>query len=1074
MDQPYLSWCLVVRNCEATLEATLKSLRERTPEAEIVIVDTCSSDGTVEIAKRYADVFEIYKGPRGDWDETIAWVTDMAAARQRSFDLASGHWIGWADGDDRIPGAEEAEQLLKLNGYWKRSRRFQKVEDGNGASSQPVALEDWFRALEKQYPEATCVWAPYLYQRDENDAAIIWQDRERFIRNDDPPKYRWSEAAHEILVPIGDYRPPRVDLAHLLFVHEKDFSDEAYYYSTSRHFDVMLKLYEQGGDEITTRRCLYLAAYAPQHAATRELEFLTAAHASATNRIDRTRALVAVGNYYITKGLYSDASEHFGAAQTLTPDMPDPWYAAATAAAHMRDHVRAVQWFERGIACEIIPGSEIAPRHHEIRYPTLLCLELQKLADAQIEFGAHAQAERSLARAVDLANRVKTADSVGHDKNEALDRWYFVDNKHRSQLHAMAIHNLWQYLVQNDETAKAVELINVIPHNLQDHPLMVAMELWSRTIVEHMTNPQAYVEHYNKQEETGFEPAPAEWLNAEGTPQPRVPWIAEWINTRCPNARVLDYGCNDGLIGIPLLQMCPNIDYYAAEIADQPIDVFKEHMIEHRISPDRVSFIKLNPILSEDGAVRSALDDAEAVFDVIIWTEVIEHVPDPVESVSSLRELLAPEGRLMITTPWGSYDAGRPCSHTKHGKRDPRGHLRAMTARDVYDALEFGGCTVETLYNNADLQQRGVTMHVRARAALREASRPVAFAVPSALWDWNGRSVHIEGMGASEECIVYMAEQLAPQHKVDVFGPVPQPEVLHDVGYWPRPQLRHVDDDTKIVVSRGPTYYKQIDERIGEPTDKILWLQDAYYPELNADVANEYESIVVVSEWHKQAMHDRHGVPLDKMHVIYNFLLAEHFKNPGIERKRDHFIYASSPDRGLTRLLRVWPRILAKHPNATLNIFYGWKGCQTLGANEDSGWTKKFQAIRAEYDKLKFQPGVHEFGLVDHRRLAHEFMLAGVWGYHTAFEETGCLSASKARAGGAVPVTSALAALNETAKCDQGFLIDPEADDYDDQFVEACFAAIDTSDDERQRMSEEAIETYRAEVAASQWRRLLK
>src|SRR3972149_2887832 len=43
--RPFLSWCLIARNCAKTLEATLKSLRERTPEAEIVVVDTMSGDG---------------------------------------------------------------------------------------------------------------------------------------------------------------------------------------------------------------------------------------------------------------------------------------------------------------------------------------------------------------------------------------------------------------------------------------------------------------------------------------------------------------------------------------------------------------------------------------------------------------------------------------------------------------------------------------------------------------------------------------------------------------------------------------------------------------------------------------------------------------------------------------------------------------------------------------------------------------------------------------------------------------------------------------------------------------------
>src|SRR5258708_1657174 len=41
---PYLSLCLIIRNCAATLEQCLVSIRKRAPEAEIVCVDTCSRD----------------------------------------------------------------------------------------------------------------------------------------------------------------------------------------------------------------------------------------------------------------------------------------------------------------------------------------------------------------------------------------------------------------------------------------------------------------------------------------------------------------------------------------------------------------------------------------------------------------------------------------------------------------------------------------------------------------------------------------------------------------------------------------------------------------------------------------------------------------------------------------------------------------------------------------------------------------------------------------------------------------------------------------------------------------------
>jgi glycosyltransferase involved in cell wall biosynthesis len=62
------------------------------------------------------------------------------------------------------------------------------------------------------------------------------------------------------------------------------------------------------------------------------------------------------------------------------------------------------------------------------------------------------------------------------------------------------------------------------------------------------------------------------------------------------------------------------------------------------------------------------------------------------------------------------------------------------------------------------------------------------------------------------------------------------------------------------------------------------------------------------------------------------------------------------------------------------------------------------------------QPGVFEHGRVGHKQLAKEFAKSGVYAYPSHFEEISCISAMKAQAGGAVPVTTDYAALKETVK----------------------------------------------------------
>lgn len=1068
-EPPYLSWYLMVRNSEKTIEACLKSIRERTPEAEIVVVDTCSSDSTPEIAKRYADVFEVYRGPRGDWDEEMPWFDDAAAARQRGLELCSGTWRCWIDDDDVLPGPEEAARLLKLNAQFCPGKVYEQIEGDDKA--EPVGLEDLLREIEEKHPEVTMLRCPYLYERDEHDQALVFQWRERFIRWSDPPKFVWAEKSHDVLVPIGDYRPPRGDLAHLLFVHNREFSGESVTYSHSRHFDVMSRQYDEG--DRSTRRCLYLAAYSTVHCPHRRMEFLNEAMKLAVTDADRCRVHIDIGNYYREMGLSRDALANYGAAIALCPQMPDPHLAAGEWAFEARDWSRAIVYLQQALDCEVDGASQVNPRHHRIRYPTLLAEALKEAGGLMIEHGLHQRAVELFARGADVMQKVHDDSAIGADKTEAFVRGLRLHHAKQSQEMALAIDGLATFLLANDEPEKLEQLLAAVPHNLADHPIVMAIEDKFRHIAEHKHDWGVYVDEYNDNQRTGYVHSPDAWLDPEATPIKRVAWLSMWLKEHAPNARVLDVGCCDGLIGIPLMLTNPGITYTGIDINASAIVRFHELLDQDRFAHLAERVERLESVSAGEFA-----DMADGDYDVILWTEIIEHVQDPVEDLHVLQRLLKDEGTILCSTPWGAFDAGHPPEKTyQNTPRGHVGHLRALMPRDVARIMANSHLRLTELTRIGADHRLGNEMVMAAERETRTDSRPVAFSVPGALWDWHGRSLRQEGMGASEETIAYLAERLASERPTEVYGPVPREDVHRGVAYWKREQIRHLwrgRPDAKIVVSRNPQYAETLDDMIGHELRKILWLQDAYYPGLNEEIANRYEEIVVVSEWHKEAMHQIHGVPLDKMIVAYNFLLAEHFEGEAPERKHDRFIYASSPDRGLIKLLRLWPRIRASYPEAELEVYYGWRGCIQLGSGRDESWVARFTEIRKQYEELRYQDGVKDVGMVNHEQLARAMRAAGVWCYPTDFTETGCLTACKAKAAGMVPVTTALAALTETAASNWSTLVAPDADDYDDQILDGIDAAMEIADEERAFMSKQAIETYRVENAALPiWRELL-
>lgn len=105
---PKISACLIVRDEAATLADCLQSIRPHVDE--VVVVDTGSVDGSLEIARRYADVVDVFLDCN---DPETGKIEDFAAARNRSFELASHEWVFWADGDDIVEGGENLRKLAE-------------------------------------------------------------------------------------------------------------------------------------------------------------------------------------------------------------------------------------------------------------------------------------------------------------------------------------------------------------------------------------------------------------------------------------------------------------------------------------------------------------------------------------------------------------------------------------------------------------------------------------------------------------------------------------------------------------------------------------------------------------------------------------------------------------------------------------------------------------------------------------------------------------------------------------------------------------------------------------------------
>lgn len=1087
-QQPVLSWTLIVRNCADTLETTLKSIRARTPNAEIVIVDTMSGDDgkTEAIARQYADVFTEYTGPNGTWTREMHAFDDAAAARNKALSLATGKFVAWIDSDDELVGPELARELLVVNKQLAEDQERVAGQD-RPAAQTPRSLEDVLLELDAAYAgQDFCLMAPYLYRFAEGSdrIAAVWQSRERIVRNNG--HFCWANKGHEVLVPLNPRLPYVLgNLSTLLFVHRKKFTPENDLYGYKRHANAILKELEEKGS-LPTQQWVYLCGFArvlPEYRA-RASDFVAGIIQSAITPLDRMKAQRERAIYAATQGYWLEMREAIGAAIAVMPELPDAYITGALLEEQSEDWFRVVDLFEQAFKA---PGRdslqcEVPLRDLHVRYPFRQAIANHRLARIARQQGNVAAETLALQKAHTTLEAIMAQPALGEDAQEVGSFCLLVRNELAALKQLKALEDLDEYLRLNDSNEQRLKLTEVAPWTLHDHPAWLKLCQKHAEIRRHLTDKQAYQAFYTRHADAI--PFPEDCLPLE-----RNVFRARWLVSKLKEQRadadspllVMELGAFDGNIAIPVLQNVPDTHYTLVDADAAALERAKERIgrLVGQEALNRCTFIQ-----SMD------FPDRFGTFDAVVIFEVLEHVQQPTRLLQEARSRLGILGMLYVSTPWGDIDNG-----AKPPGRTPLGHVRAFTPRDLVELV-----TAPELELNATELKGEAGMHGVGAAMVasferlprhRARRRPVTFLVPGALWPWNASSLIQTGMGASEETVVHVARELACDRNVEVYGPLPvgariESEVHERVRYYHSMTRARVNPDSRIIVSRAPTAGRELAAQLGTKTtelDLTLWLQDVGYPDLNAEVAADYRHIIVLTDWHKQAIHKLNGVPLEKMTVIGNFFLTEHFRGRP-ERDLNHYIYASSPDRGLIGLLRIWPKIREMNPKARLTVAYGWRGAMRL-STRDANWLRYYKDRREQYVELINQDGVTDIGMVNHAEIARRMLTANAYLYPAdpqgPFAETFCSNAIKAQAAGMLFACSLVdgvpyAGLATTAGPGPrvSWLGPDRFDEYAEFFADVAVHGCDLSEELRRQYAAKAVEQWSLEAVMPRWWELLQ
>jgi 2-polyprenyl-6-hydroxyphenyl methylase/3-demethylubiquinone-9 3-methyltransferase len=100
---------------------------------------------------------------------------------------------------------------------------------------------------------------------------------------------------------------------------------------------------------------------------------------------------------------------------------------------------------------------------------------------------------------------------------------------------------------------------------------------------------------------------------------------------------VLDVGCGGGILTEALARAGARA--LGIDMAEASIDVAREHAQEHHVSADYRLV-----------AAETLAAERPASFDIVCCLEMLEHVPDPAQTVDACARLVRPEGTVVFST----------------------------------------------------------------------------------------------------------------------------------------------------------------------------------------------------------------------------------------------------------------------------------------------------------------------------------------------------------------------------------------------------------------------------------------
>ena len=275
---------------------------------------------------------------------------------------------------------------------------------------------------------------------------------------------------------------------------------------------------------------------------------------------------------------------------------------------------------------------------------------------------------------------------------------------------------------------------------------------------------------------------------------------------------------------------------------------------------------------------------------------------------------------------------------------------------------------------------------------------------------WNHTYGLSNALGGSERAVAYLSQCFPEKYNIFVVGDVKE-ETVGKVTYVNMQNVRALIQSkcfNTVIISRYISFFELYPYYKAAQT--FIWTHDTTFHHYGCGLSDcnllltkhieKITGVVCLTEWHKNHISTLFPMLSSKIKIVNNGLNLSLFPKE-IQKVKNQFIYSSCTERGLKRLLQIWPDILKIAPDATLRV-------------SSYNIFPKSKEETEMWETIKRHDSIKHVGRLNPTQLYELMAASEYWLYPSYWPETSCITALEMLRSGVICLYYPVAGITET------------------------------------------------------------